>query len=277
MSLNLDDIRYFTTVCECLNVTRASEIIGISQPALSYAIKRLENEFGAKLLIRLKNGIQLTKVGEEFYKRAKRLILVWEESQNLFTDDEKNISGEFSLGAHPSVAIYSLPKILPQMTEQFPCLNFKIVHGLSREITQKVINWEIDFAIVINPISHPDLVIKEIGKDTVTLFKTKKSLNKLILDPSLAQSTFVLKGLKKAGLEFTSYLHSSNLEVVAKLASTGLGHGLLPTRVAQGYPELKVVKSAPKFEDKVCLIYRKEKHSNPVSQSLLNIIRQASI
>ena len=56
MSLALDDLKNFITVTETLNVTRASEILGMTQPALSYSLKRLEREFGTELFIRLKNG-----------------------------------------------------------------------------------------------------------------------------------------------------------------------------------------------------------------------------
>ena len=66
MSLVLDDIRYFNTVSQFLNMTRASEVLGVTQPTLSYAMKRLENELGGELFIRLKNGLQLTQLGESF-------------------------------------------------------------------------------------------------------------------------------------------------------------------------------------------------------------------
>lgn len=277
MALSLDDIKNFLVVSETLNITRSSEILGISQPALSYSVKRLEREFGSDLVIRLKNGVQLTKTGQEFYKRAKKLILFWEDSQKIFTSHEKQVSGEFSIGIHPSVAIYSLNKFMPSLLKIYPMLNFKLIHGLSREMSQKVINWEIDFAIAINPIEHPDLVINNLGKDDMTLFSAGHCFNKLIFDPQLTQSLFILKKLFKSKLAFDGHIHSSNLEVIAKLASDGLGYGLLPTRVAKNYQNLKPLKNAPKFNDKICLIYRKERHKNPVSKNLIKHIKEASI
>ena len=276
MSLALDDIKNFITVTETLNVTRASEILGMTQPALSYSLKRLEREFGTELFVRMKNGVQLTKTGSEFYGRAKKLILLWEDSQKIFSDDS-NSQAEFSIGMHPSVALYSLDKFLPSIFSSYPNISFKLVHGLSREMVNKVISWEIDFAVVINPIMHPDLVIKELGKDVVTLFAAKKPLPKLIFDPALAQSVFILKNLSKAKVKVEGHIHSGNLEVIAKLASQGLGYGLLPSRVAANYPKLNLVPNAPKFNDKICLVYRKEKHNNTISRKILDAIREASI
>lgn len=277
MALVLDDIKYFSIVCSTLNVTRASEIIGISQPALSYSIKRLEKELGTELIIRLKNGVQLTKTGEEFHKRSSELVFHWEQSANILSQGSTDTTGEFSIGIHPSVAIYTLEKLLPQILEVYPKLDFKLIHGLSREMTNKVISWELDFGIVINPIEHPDLVIVELGRDIVTLFKANKSKKKMIYDPALAQSVSILKQIKKSNIKTEGHIHSGNLEVVAKLASSGLAYGLLPSRVAAEYSNLSKVKYAPQFEDRLCLIYRKEKHKNIVSQKILSILRKFNI
>lgn len=277
MSLNLDDIKYYTIVCEHLNITRASEVIGISQPALSYSMKRLENEFGSQLIIRLKNGIQLTKTGEEFFKRAKKLILQWEDARNIFSDELEETVGEFSIGVHPSVAIYTLDKFLPVVQELYPKLNYRLIHGSSREICNKVINWEVDFAFVINPIQHPDLVIKELGKDHVTIFAAPDAVNKLIYNPDMSQSSYILGKLSESKMLYDGHVHSESLEVLAKLASCGVGHAILPTRVAQEYENLKAIKGAPRFIDKVCLVYRYDKHNNELSKKILDIIRRLKI
>lgn len=275
MSLVLDDVKYFITVSETLNVTRASEKIGISQPALSYAIKRLERELGGDLLIRLKNGIQLTKLGEEFLKRARRLVYEWEEAQNLVSSEGDVAQGSYTFAIHPSVALYSLKSFMPELQEEYPSLSINFIHGLSREMTEKVISWEADFGIVVNPIKHPDLVIKRLCQDEVSIFHTKNAKNKLILDASLSQSQYILKKVARK-INFEGQINSENLEVVASLTSLGLGHGLLPTRVANQYQGLKKLKSAPIFKDEICLIYRPEKHRNKISKRIIEILKSSN-
>lgn len=276
MSLLLDDIKYFITVSETLNITRASEIIGISQPALSYAVKRLESKLGGQLLIRLKNGIQLTKLGEEFKQRTHRLIYEWEEAQNLANSDSGLIQATYTIAVHPSVALYSLECFMPKLQIEFPELSFNFIHGLSREMTERVISWEADFGIVVNPIKHPDLVIKRLCNDEVTVFYAKHAQDKLIYDQNLAQSQSILKKIGKK-LIFKGTINSANLEVVAKLTSLGLGYGLLPSRVASQYNHLKKLKDAPKCIDEICLVYRPEKHKNPVSEKIIQIIRSCGV
>jgi LysR family transcriptional regulator, cell division regulator len=271
MALQLDDIKYFLTVSESLNVTRASEILGVTQPTLSYSIKRLENEIGGELLIRLKNGVQLTHLGKNFASRAHILIKQWEEVQKVTQEMEQKVTGEFSLGLHPSVALYTLDKFLPKLIEDYPDLNLKLVHGLSREITEQVINWKVDFGIVVNPKPHPDLVIKELCRDQVGLFQKsplqQKAKKTLIYDNNLLQSKAVIKKVKAS--QFPTHLTSENLEVVAKLAHLGIGIGLLPERVAAQYSNLKMISNSPIHIDKVCLVYRHEKQKNFSSKQII--------
>lgn len=270
----MDDIKYFITVSESLNITRASEIIGISQPALSYAIKRLENEIGSPLFIRLKNGMQPTKLGEEFKKRARRLLYEWEQAQNLAHPESGLHQGSYSFAIHPSVALYTLERFMPKLQAAFPALDFNFIHGLSREMAEKVISWEADFGIVVNPIKHPDFVIHKLCHDEVSIFYAKNAQDKLIYDQGLAQSQYILKKLRNQ-THFNGALISANLEVVAKLTSLGLGYGLLPARVASQYPHLKKFKDAPVFKDEICLIYRPEKHGNPASKKVIQVIKGA--
>lgn len=272
MSLLLDDIRYFITVTETFNITRASEIIGISQPALSYAIRRLETKLGGKLLIRLKNGVQLTKLGEEFKKRSHRLLYEWQSVQALTHNESGLVQGTYTIAIHPSVALYTLEYFVPILQSEFPGLDFNFIHGLSREMTEKVISWEADFGIIVNPVKHPDLVITKLCTDEVTLFYAEQAHDRLIYDKNLIQSQTLLKEIEKR-IHFKSVLSSSNLEVVAKLTSLGIGYGILPTRVASQYAHLIRLKEAPTFKDEICLVYRPEKHQNTVSKKIIDAIK----
>ncbi|WP_034727250.1 LysR family transcriptional regulator [Bacteriovorax sp. BSW11_IV] len=274
MALVMDDIKYFIVVSETCNITRASEKIGISQPALSYSIKRLEKEVGGELLIRLKNGMRLTKLGESFLTRARKLIVEWENVQNIAADSSL-IDSSYTFAIHPSIALYSMRAFLPTIIRNFPTLDINFIHGLSREMTEKIISWEADFGIVVNPIRHNDLVIKKLCTDSVSIFHLDGiESNTLIFDEDLLQAQHIIKNYKSIH-HYENNIRSKNLEVVAKLTSLGLGHGVLPTRVAEQFPRLKQVKGAPIFKDEICLIYRPERQKDHIGQKIIDIIKKA--
>jgi DNA-binding transcriptional LysR family regulator len=105
--------------------------------------------------------------------------------------------GSYTIAVHPSVALYTLESFIPKLQMELMGLDFNFIHGLSRVMTEKVISWEADFGIVVNPIKHPDLVISKLFDDVVSIFCAKNAKSKLIYDPNLAQSQFILKKINK--------------------------------------------------------------------------------
>src|SRR6187399_1079372 len=102
------EIKYFLEVSTALNISRAAERLGISQPSLSLAIRRLEDTIGTDLLVRSKSGVKLTKAGERFALQARSLIEEWDKLKGSIHESEEKVSGRFIIGCHASVALYSL-------------------------------------------------------------------------------------------------------------------------------------------------------------------------
>lgn len=273
MSVSLDDIKYFLFVSETLNITRASERAGVTQPTLSYSIKRLERDLNGELLIRLKNGVKLTRLGKEFTVKARGLVSDWEEIQRIAKNENGEVSGTYTLGIHPSVALYTLEHFMPKLVNDYPKLQFEFFHGLSREVTEKVINWELDFGIVVNPKKHPDLMIKELCQDQVGLFGLSKSNDTLIYDGDLNQTEYVYKKLK---LNPKQLITSGNLEVISKMAATGVGNAILPGRVASQHKSLKMLDKKVFYKDRICLIYRMEKHKDASGKTIIDAIKNTN-
>jgi DNA-binding transcriptional LysR family regulator len=173
---------------------------------------------------------------------------------------------------------------LPGLLEDNPHLEVKLAHDLSRKITEDVISFKIDFGIVVNPWEHPDLIIKPLCKDEVTIWTSKKpsSLQDpksdkavLICDSELIQSQTILKQLAKAGLEFKRVITTSNLEVVANLVASRAGVGILPGRVAEriaSYELKPLSKDAPKFLDRICLVFRADAQKSKANRLLAKAI-----
>jgi LysR family transcriptional regulator, cell division regulator len=249
------DLTYFIEVAATSNISRAAERLGISQPSLSQAIKRLEESFGTALLIRSKTGVQLTKVGDRFVREAKQLVERWETLRQDARKASQGLTGIYTLGCHSSVALYTVPKLFTRLMNEHPSLEFQLTHGLSRQITDGVIGFKIDFGIVINPVSHPDLVIKQLATDQVTLYvanqPSTKNFEVLSYDPEL------LRQLKRQERTFRRTITTTSLEVAAALASEGVGVAILPGKVAERFPELRPLPGKhPRFSDVLCFIYR---------------------
>ena len=158
-----DEITYFIETLQTGSVSRAAERLGLSQPALSQALKRFEERLGTQLLIRSKSGVQPTQAGKQLALRARGLLRDWDMLRTEALRSSQEITGRFTLGCHVSVARYTLTHFLPQLLAKHPLLEIRLEHDLSRRISERVISCEIDFGIVVNPVGHPDLVFTEPG------------------------------------------------------------------------------------------------------------------
>lgn len=222
--------------------------------------------------------MNLTSAGKALLAHSRTLLQEWDKIRGEALRAENEVRGKYTLGVHPSVALYSLPGILPDLMSEFPELQLELIHDLSRKVTEKVISLELDCGIVVNPVSHPDLVIHRICSDEVTLWtcpSKKSSLNQLdsgkavlICDPSLIQTQTLLKSKRVDFKKFSRTVASGNLEVVRSLVAAGAGMGILPARVASLSTELKAVPGSPTFADSICLVYRMERKKDPLIMDL---------
>ncbi len=286
MPPNYFDIRYFLEVAQTGNISRAAERLGITQPSLSAALKRLEDSLGVRLFVRGRTGVRLTKSGMELQGRGRMFITTWEQLKSDVNKKESAVSGQYRIGCHPSVAMYSLGQFLPQLMVKHQDLDIEIVHDLSRKITERVISYEIDFGIVVNPVRHPDLVIKELCRDEVGFWVSKHSGNTqslkegsaiLVCDSELIQVQKLRVDAFKKGLRFKRVVTSGNLEVIAELTASGLGVGVLPRRVALNSlkrPLKELPGKWPIFKDRICVVYRADLQRTLGSQVILNYIRE---
>ncbi len=264
------DLKYFMVISETLNLSRASEILGVAQPTLSQAIKRLEEGAGVPLLIRRKTGVQLTRAGETLKQQSAKLVNMWQYLMKEVKEAETLPQGHFIIGAHPSVALYSLGKIFSGLLTEYEMIEISIVHGLSREILEGVVSSKIDFGLVINPRRHLDLVIKELCEDRVGFWKGKNSNTEiLICDPALVQSQLLIR--KMAARPFRRQIATSSLEVAADLVASGVGIGILPSRVALRFA-LKPCDDTDWVLDKLCLCYRKERQKSVAARKMIEAI-----
>ena len=238
--------------------------MGVSQPSLTKCLQRLESEFNTQLFQRSSKGLKLTSAGTKLQSEAQRLLVDFENLRSRILNSEQKIEGILKIGCHASVALYSLPHLLPSLMHENSDLNIALEHDLSRKITEAVISSRLDVGLVINPLAHPDLIIKKVAVDQVGFWQSTLSAKDVLLaDLELAQTQSLLKKSKKGSSQYHRIVSCPNLEVIAELVAAGVGQGVLPSRVAKrSQRKLKLVPNTPTFLDELCLVYRVENRNS---------------
>jgi DNA-binding transcriptional LysR family regulator len=266
------DIRYFLEAVSVENISRAAERLGISQPSLSAAVQRLERRLQTDLLVRRKKGVTPTREGLLFAAKARGFLAEWQTLESAVKRQKAEPSGSFTLGCHISVGLHWLPRQVPALLKQWPQLELKLVHDLSRKINDQVLNHEVDFGLVVNPARHPDLVVKELGRDVFTFWGRARRLSDTVLfDPDLRQAQTLLQRLEKRGVSFRRRVTSASLDILARLAAQGAGTAILPTHLAERTrPALRrPAMEVPTFEDVICLVYRADAQRSPGARAVI--------
>jgi LysR family transcriptional regulator, cell division regulator len=223
--INSADLTYFSEIARTLNLSRAAERLGVTQPSLSLAIKRLESSVGTPLLIRKRQGVSLTDAGKVLLQESENFLRTWENIISRVQSSQNEVQGVIRLGAHPAVALYSLPLFLKSFLDRHPEVEVRLVHDLSRKIAEGVISQQIDIGLVINPVAHPDLVIRKLANDRVTFWRSKNHRKthgqRLIADLDLVQTQSLLrKAAKWIGPEMR-ILPTSQLDIARELCALG--------------------------------------------------------
>lgn len=271
------DLRYFQEIAHTQNLSRASERLGVGQPALSLSLKRLESLLKTPLFLRRNKGLELTQAGQKLLKECNGLLTHWE---SILTETKKSVSeivGRFTLGVHPALAAYTLPHFLGDLYQNYPKLEIELHHGLSRIMSEQVISGKLDFALVVNPPQHPDLILHKVTTDTVGFFKVAKTNDDvLIYNPALTQSQSLLKKIKNS--PFLRTITTDSLEVIANLTRAGAGVGILPSRVVKSLaPELKKIESMPTFDDEIYFAYRVDLPKTASTKCVIDAIKKIKI
>jgi LysR family transcriptional regulator, cell division regulator len=242
------DLRYFLSVANSGNISRAATRLGISQSSLSIAIQRLEATFDVPLLIRGKAGVKPTRAGQRLMSQARHLLEDWQKLRADVLKEQTGMFGRFSLGCHLSIGLYTLSRCLPGLLAENPNIEVSVQHDYSHRITEDVVSDRLDFGICCNPVHHPDLVIRRLYRDEVTLWTNgSEQANEgrvLVYDPSMHEAQVILRRMGKLELKFGRIITANAMESVASLVAAGLGVGILPGEVVETFPPSVLVPYA---------------------------------
>lgn len=271
------DLQYFIELYNIKNFSRAAERLGITQPSLSISIKRLESSLDLNLFNRSKSGAIPTKEADILAKDVEFILSLWMQVGEKAKDVTQTVRGNIKLGCHQSVAMYAIKPWINGLLEKYQDLSISFEHDLSRKILEQVVSFKLDLGLVINPVQHPDLVIKPILKDEVTLrVVINKTYNKktIIYDPALMQVQSILKRLKSKNIVFDRHITTSSLELINQMTELGLGVGVLPGKVSS--LKLQEFNSSIKpFKDELCIIYRADASKTKSFEVILEAIKRS--
>ena len=263
MNVDLELYKVFYVVAKNKHMTRASEELHISQPAISQSIKKLEDQLGGTLFLRSNKGMELTEEGKMFYEYVKGALELIGNAENEFTSFKDLSKGEIKVGCSTTLTKLILMDALENFHKDYPNININIVNGLTSNLINDLKLGKLDFVIFNESnVKENNLYLEKIKElkqgfvynpdyytDNV---KTFSDLNKLplILQNGESNSRKLLDYIAlQEHVKLIPRMEVVSQELISEFANIGLGVGFviidLANRNFKNLKELEINKTIP--------------------------------
>ena len=169
--MTLNELRYVVAVAQTQHFSKAAEACHVSQPSLSIAVRKLEEELGITIFQRGKRQVEVTPEGESVVQQAQKVIEEAEKLSYLKSVQKSPLEGILKIGAIFTIGPYLYPSLIPYMREKYPEMPLHIDEDYTENLRKKLLTAEIDIAVLALPFSDPAIETLEVyDEDFMPLF-----------------------------------------------------------------------------------------------------------
>lgn len=247
--MDLAQLRYLVTIADEGGFTQAARKLRLSQPSLSLAIKKLEDEVGQPLFDRLTRRVVPTEAGEHLIKTARRMLADLERSVNQVRELKGEVSGKLRIGAIPTIGPFVLPEVVDQFTRRYPEVELHVTEHVTSRLMAMLEAGELDMALLSAVPERPGIQMDIAGnEDLLAILPEGHRLvqSREIQWSDLENERFLVLGeehclaeqiswfCRKNKLSGRTMLEGAQLCTIAALVERQLGISVVPALMASG-------------------------------------------
>jgi len=294
--MTLNELRYIVAVAQERNFRRAAEKSFISQPALSLAIQKLEQELDVKIFERGKHDITVTSVGHEIVEQAHRALEEVDRIRELARQGKDQLASTLRLGIIYSVGPYLLPDLVPSLKKLAPGMTLEIEENITANLETLLRNGKLDVIIIALPFGDAGILTRpmydepfEVVVDNQHRWARRRSIKAqelvsekvLLLDSGHCFSNQVAEACPDLDRKGADIQQGTSFETIRNMVASGLGITVLPasansaryrSRLLQVIPFAKPVPSR-----RIALAWRKSFARTQAIDVLAKAISQTRI
>jgi DNA-binding transcriptional LysR family regulator len=287
-------LHVFYTVARLLSFTKAAETLHMTQPAVTFQVRQLEEYFNTRLFDRTHNRISLTEAGQRVYEYAERIFQLYNEMENSVRELTGDISGVLILGASTTIAEYLLPALLGDFKAKYPDVNLRLKVSNTDGIVSMVEHNVIDLGVVEAPVTNKNLAVDICRTDRLVAIvppghplagQEKIPLDAITEYPYICREEgsgtreVILEYLKDAGIESSQLniiMELGSLEALKGAVESGIGISIVSraTLVKElKLGTLEVLELDPPLERPFSFVHQKHKFRQRAMEELLEFAR----
>ncbi|HVJ85023.1 MAG TPA: LysR family transcriptional regulator [Caulifigura sp.] len=287
--MDLGELRAVLKIAELGSFTQAARSLGVTQPAISQQVARLEAELGKPLFDRQGRRIALTEAGEKLCRHAGQIVALADDARRIVTDDDD--SGTVIVAAIPTIAPYLLPTVLSDFREAHPRAQLEVHEEVTASLLQRCANGEIDVGLLALPAERRYLHFEKLYDEELLLVlpadhplakKGKVRLEDLheepfvLLDEAHCLSGDIRSFCLRKRFQPVSTGRTTQLATVQELVALGHGVSLIPAMAARRDTDRRrVYRSLDGTKPKrtIAMCWNPDRYQSRLAQALLTQLR----
>ena len=289
-------LQVFYTVAKQLSFTKAAELLYMTQPAVTFQVKQLEEHFNTRLFERSHSKITLTPAGELALQYAEKILALTHEMETRMGELTGQVSGTLMVGASTTIAEYMLPRLLGEFKNRYPQVRCRLTVANSETIESKVADHTLDMGLIEAPSHHPQLEAEVVADDElVAICAPDHPIARLaaVTPQQLAELPYVsreagsgtrevvdayfrAKGVQPEDLHIVMELGSR--EAIKGAVEAGLGIAIVSRATISKETklgDLVAVPLDPPLHRPLSMVYAREKFRSRLLQTFLDYVRSS--
>lgn len=270
--MKIIQMKYFQAVCRFNNVSKAAQSLGVSQPAISSAIKELEDEFGIHLFIRNNNKLVLSEDGKYFFNHVNNLLREIEDIEIQMKDRGQRLKS-ITIGVPPIIGTFMFPKLVNGFLKENPDIQCSITETGSLKVLNHIERGSIDLGIITfdetieKKFSYVELIDTEFvfAVNRSHHFANKKSIRFEDLDKEEIilyaigsyQDRLITNKIAESNIKPHVFMHSSQLASILECLKIQNVGAFLHKEIVDMYPSLVGIPFVEPIKVKVGIVYNK--------------------
>lgn len=288
--MELRTLKYFLTVAKEENISKAANVLHLTQPTLSRQLMDLENELGIKLFIRGNRKVQLTDEGKLLCKRAEEIMTLVDKTEQELNHSDTIINGDIYIGGGETDAIRLIAKTAQHLQRKYPNIKYHIFSGNADDVTERLDKGLLDFGILIEPTDltkYEHLQIPTTDTWGLLMRKDSNLASKQTIKPKdLKHIPLIISRQSLVDEAISNWLteSSKNLNIIATynlifnaslMVEEGMGYALCLDKLVNttGDCELCFKPLSPPLESKLNIVWKKNQVLSKASQKFLQALK----
>jgi DNA-binding transcriptional LysR family regulator len=290
--MQIESLKCFCDLVETESFTKAAQINGVTQSAISQTISALERIFKSLLVERSKKQFRLTPEGQVLYDYSKQILQAYASLDSQLKDLKDIISGNIRVATIYSIGLHDLPPYIKKFMQAYPTVNIHAEYRRSDQVYEDVLSNIVDLGLIAYPVKDSKLEIIPLRKEPLVLichpqhpFAEQKSIKLKALDgqkiisfePDTPTRKALDKILREHGVEVQHIMEFDNVETVKRAVEIDAGLSIVPeSTVIQEIDKQTLVSVAiegGQFFRPIAAIYKKNRVLSPAMKQFLVILK----